>query len=222
MTDQPNAAGIDADPTGQPTGPTANQPDYKALYEAAQAEVASLKSEDWYKRFTGLQGLHQREQEKWKKDLSLLDALKAESETLKAQTSELDTLHKTSLEALTAARSELETKSAQLERITTITKKYPSLLEFIGVDEEGNEFDLLPQGTGEDLEKALSAFSGRIEKLAPKDPQKRPTDGASPRSPAPESATSSSLWGQALEALSKGDVNSYDALYKQHVESLKT
>jgi hypothetical protein len=67
MTDQPNAAGIDADPTGQPTGPTANQPDYKALYEAAQAEVASLKSEDWYKRFTGLQGLHQREQEKWKK-----------------------------------------------------------------------------------------------------------------------------------------------------------
>ena len=222
MTDQPNAAGIDADPTGQPTGPTANQPDYKALYEAAQAEVASLKSEDWYKRFTGLQGLHQREQEKWKKDLSLLEALKTESETLKAQTSDFETKHRTSLEELEAARSELGTKSSQLERLSTITKKYPHLLEFMGVDEDGSEFDLLPQGTGEDLEKALAAFSGRIEKLAPKDQTKRPTDGASPRSPAPDSPTSSSTWAQALDALAKGDVASYDAFYKQHVESLKT
>jgi hypothetical protein len=221
MTFPNDAAGTDADPTGEPTGSTVGQPDYKALYEAAQAEVTNLKSEDWYKRFTGLQALHQREKEKWQSSQSLYDALKIENETLKTQTSDLDTKGKTALEQLESIRSELDTKSAQLSRITTITKKYPSLLEFIGVDEEGNEFDLLPQGTGEELEKALSAFSGRIEKLAPKDQNKRPTDGASPRSPAPDSATSSSTWAQALDALASGDVASYDTLYKQHLESLK-
>jgi Skp family chaperone for outer membrane proteins len=220
MTDQPDAAGIDAGSSGTPADPTVGQPDYKALYEAAQSEVQSLKGEDWFKRFTGLQGLHQREQEKWKKEQSLMDALKSENETLKTQFGEVETKTKTFEEQLHQIRSELDTKSTQLERISTITKKYPTLLEFIGVDEEGNEFDLLPQGTGEELEKALAAFSDRIGKLAPKD-QKRPVEGASPRGPAPDQSTGSTLWAQALDALAKGDVVAYDAFYKQHLDSLK-
>lgn len=222
MTLPSNDAGTAAEPTGETTtGTTGSQPDYRALYEAAQAENAELKGADWYKRFTGLQGLYQREKEKWQNGQSLLEALKTENESLKTQFAEFDGKQKSSLEELDTARSELEIKNAQLERLSTITKKYPHLLEFMGVDEEGGEFDLLPQGTGEELEKALSAFAGRIEKLAPKDQPKRPTDGASPRSPAPESPTPSATWAQALDALAKGDVTAYDALYKQHLETMK-
>jgi hypothetical protein len=207
---------LNAPPTDPGAGGTGDHLDYKALYEATQAEIANLKAEDWHKRFTGLQGMYQREKEKWTKEQALLDALKTENDALKSQTLEFETKHKSSLDELSSKASELEIKSAQLERLSTITKKFPSLLEFMGVDEEGNEFDLLPQGTGEELEKALKTFAN---KMGTKD-TKRPQGGSTPKPPSPETQNNGSLWAQAMDALAKGDVKAYDALYQKHLETL--
>lgn len=206
--------GTTTDPTAISAGSTGDQLDYKSLYEKALLEKEPVKTEDWQKRFTGLQGAYQRDQEKWK-------ATQTELESTKKSLAELTT-GKTSIEEALKARSEEyerlatehEIASHQLDRLTIILTKYPALADF---EAEG----LLPDGTGEEFAKKLDIFAAKIGRTG-KESIAKHLEGATPPTPGTTPATTSaSLWQQAMTALTTGDTVAYDKLYTQFLEESK-
>lgn len=85
---------------------------------------------------------------------------------------------------------------------------------------EGDEKqDLLPDVTGDELRKKLSAFDSQIKTLGlnQQSPQKRNPDGAAPKPPAPDAASKDAVWKQALAALNAGNMDEYNTLYAKYL-----
>lgn len=202
---------------------TDTQPDYQALYQELLQRNEELEKTDWYKRFTGLQASYQREKTTWQDTKALSDSLRQENETLRTQTSELETKHNSVAEQLQALQGELDIERAAANRMRIITTEFPHLLSFLGgTNEDGSPAeDLLPDGTGDELRSKLKAFDARIKTFGPSNVPEKSREGASPKMPVPERSTPESLLAQAIDALRKGDTQAYDQLYAQHLESLK-
>ena len=114
MSDQPlpEPAGVVTEPTVKDAGSPGSQPeDYKALYEQSQREAS-----EWKKRFTGLQGAYQRDQQKWQADGGRIKEL----ETVIAGFDDERKTLRGELESNATALTELEVVKGSLERLKTI------------------------------------------------------------------------------------------------------
>lgn len=139
-----------APPSGEGT------PDYKALYEAAQATLATERAES-AKRLANLQRTFQAEQDLHNQTKSALQTATGELETFKTNFANLETEKgklSTEIEQLKGTSSKLQ---FELERKNLVLKDFPELAEFEGKG-------LLP--AVENMEKASEIYKAFSENLA--------------------------------------------------------
>jgi len=211
------AAGNPPDPTANGAGSQGNQPgDLQAKFDAAQAQITTLttqaaEAESWKNRFTGLQGTYQREQAKWTNDSGRI----SEFEKQIAALSDERTTLQTQIAELTPYKAEVGTLKAQQERQKIIVGEFPDLFPF--------EVDgLLPDGTGDELRRKLTAMRTRLEASNSGALDKRlsgsvppPPGGAPPSGP-------QELLKASLAAFKKGDMAEYQRLQTEYYQSLQT
>jgi len=205
MTDELDTTGADAPTTGGGTSDgTVDQLDYKTLYEQAQAEAT-----DWKKRFAGLQGTYQREQTKWKTDLTHLTELDGLVKGFDDERNQL----KLQLDELSTAKDELEVLKASHERIGIIAKEFPDLLD---METDG----LLPDDSGDDLRKKLAAMRTRLQtagKTAIQDNLK----GAVPPTTSGDAPKGKEELNKArIKAFAEGKTEEYERLTNEYFQQL--
>ncbi len=205
----PNAAVIppvtpDPDPVT-----TVNLPDPVAQAKAEAAE--------WQKRFAGLQGKYQQEQQKWAETAARLLTLDEENKKLSGDL-EAKLVDFTKIdEEKDTYLTELEVKNAELERLKIVTKEFPHLVPLLG---ETEEQDALPDGTGDELRTKLKTLSEKIESMK-KGAQLENQSGASPDNPPATIKGSEALLRQAITAMHEGKMDEYNNLYAQYIEQSK-
>jgi hypothetical protein len=204
MSDQTNTSAADAGAGG--TSQAAPAP-------AAQPVIDWESPQNPYKtRFTGLQGKHQQEQQKWQAESAKLfdvteqlTKLSGEKDSLAAQFDTFKVKHGD----LEDAKGVLE---EQLGRLKTIATEYPDLLAF---EKDG----LLPDGTGDELKAKLTAFRGKLKDMGQQQAVQA-IAGASPTAPTPSQPKSSTdLWNQAKQALTEGKIEEYHKLYEEYIKT---
>lgn len=184
--------------------------DWKALYEAAQAELAN-KTTEWNTRLSGLNKTLTAEKDAHKvtKDQALafqtqiqdltgnIDALKSEKETLGTQKSAIET-----------AKAELE---ATLARKTLIMEKFPALASF---EAQG----LLPQVPAEQAEEVFGKFHQNIQDLRKSQVADQNSGGVPPTPSKKEQTKSSSadLLREASKLALDGKATEYDAMMDKY------
>jgi len=205
MTDQ--AADTTLDTTTPGADPTGSLPD---PIKKAQADAA-----EWQKRFAGLQGKYQQEQEKWATTAAKLLEIDESSKKLAADFEALKVAHQTVDEEKDTYLTELETTKAELERVSIITHEFPQLVPLLGTKPEE---DALPDGSGDELRGKLKTLAEKIESI-----KKGAVDanlaGASPANPPAALKGNEALLKQALTAMHEGRMDDYNKLYTQYVES---
>jgi hypothetical protein len=207
MTDPIDAAGNPIVPPVPDAGATGGLPD--EAIKKAQAETA-----EWQKRFGGLQGKYQQEQEKWATTAAQLLTVDEANKKLTADYEALKTLHATVDEEKDTYFTDLELTKAQLERLSIVTMEFPHLLPLLGSKPEE---DTLPDGTGDELRAKLKVMSEKIESI-----KKGAVDanilGASPDNPPSSLKGDEGLRKQMFTAMREGRMDDYNKLYAQIVE----
>jgi hypothetical protein len=161
------------DPTDPPP-PTPPPGDPEKVDWKARAEKAEGLAEQWETRFKGLQPNYQSMKAKADSTLTELEATRAELQTEKGKYQSLAASGDESQKTIAQLQAERDQAVSASTRLTTIAAEFPQLLKFIGVEEDGSPFDLLPNGTGEDLRKNLQRFAARTP--APPPPSDPPGD----------------------------------------------
>jgi len=204
MTEPTSDAGTATDATADGAASSGNQPDYKALCEAAQVEAA-----DWKKRFTGLQGTYQRELLKWQ------DATKRVSE-LEATLAGADDHRKTlvaEIETLRPMKAELDTVRAAMDRQKLIVSEFPGLFS---LEVKG----LLPADTGDALRVKLNdlkALMAATEKSAIQDK----LEGGVPPTPSGDQPKGPKELQKAMnEAFRAGKTDEYNKLADEYYKAI--
>jgi len=198
--------GTDASTTGGETTPaeTVDQLDYQNLYTQAQAEAA-----DWKKRFTGLQGSYQREQQKWKTDTTRLTELDS---LVKGFDDERTSL-KTQIDELLLAQGELEVLKASHERIGIIAKEFPDLLD---MEADG----LLPDDTGDDLRKKLTAMRTRLQAVGKTAIQDNLKGAVPPTTSGDAPKGKEELNKARIKAFTEGNIEEYERLTNEYFQQV--
>jgi hypothetical protein len=208
MSDQPlpEPAGVATEPAVKDAGTPGSQPeDFKAQFEQSQREAG-----EWKKRFIGLQGAYQRDQQKWQTD----SARVRELETLIAGFDDDRKTLRGELEANATALTELEVVKGSLERLKTITSEYSDLLPF---EKDG----LLPDGVGDELRTRLNAFREKLAALG-KLAIEQKLEGSVPPKPKGETPRNSSeLLQAAIGEMKKGNPQEYQRLYDDYLQAVK-
>lgn len=194
--------------TTAPDSPTISAP------VAAVSPAPVTEEVDWKKRFTGLQGTYQREQEKWKADTArikelegLLAGLDTERNSLQAKVDELAPLPE-----------KYAVLQAQHERFSIIAGEFPALI----TDERDG---LLPTGSGDELRAKLTKIVERRQASvqdAGKAAAGKLLEGAVPPTPSGvQPQGSEQLYKAALAALREGKTAEYKDLYDQYIKALQ-
>jgi hypothetical protein len=208
MTDQIPAAGDTTVTTGTATVTPGALPEDPI--KKAQAETA-----EWQKRFGGLQGKYQQEQEKWAQTAAKLIEIDEANKKLIGEYEALKTAHATIDEEKDTYLTELETTKAQLDRVSIITHEFPQLVPLLGLKPEE---DALPDGTGDELRGKLKTLAEKIESIK-KGAVDSNVSGASPANPPASIKGSEGLLHQALTAMREGRMDEYNKLYTQYIET---
>ena len=204
MTDQIDAAG-NLTVTPAPIGAAATVVLPDAIVKA-QAE-----SMEWQKRFAGLQGKYQQEQEKWAQTAAKLLEVDESSKKVVGEFEALKVEHSKTAEEKDTYFTELELKKAELERVSIVTKEFPQLVPLL-------QDDVLPDGTGDELRGKLKILAERIESIK-KGEFATNLAGASPASPPqglPKGTDAIKL--QMMTAMREGRMDDYNKFYAQYVE----
>jgi hypothetical protein len=197
------------DPGAQPpatgTGGTDGTTDWKAKYDQAV-----LESQEYQKRFTGLQGKYQQELERWKQDSTKVTDLSTQLQAAITQKVDVDTQLATTKEQQDRLQTELEVTKATNARMTLIITKFPQLVPFL---------DVLPDGSAEELEPKLQAFADKLDKFGSMTSGefKKGETPPAPQGKVPGDAAT--LWKQVLEAAQKGDMVAYNSLYAEYLKA---
>jgi hypothetical protein len=203
MTDQIDAAGnLPVTPAIEPVTP-GPLPD--AILKA-QADAV-----EWQRRFAGLQGKYQQEQEKWAQTAAKLLEVDESSKKVVGEFEALKVEHSKTAEEKDTYFTELELKKAELERVSIVTKEFPQLVPLL-------QDDVLPDGTGDELRGKLKILAERIESIK-KGEFATNLAGASPESPPqgiPKGIDAIRL--QMMTAMREGRMDDYNKFYAQYVE----
>lgn len=182
-----------------------SQPDYKSMYETAVTEAA-----DWKKRFTGLQGAYQRDQQKWQVDSARVKELETTVQGLDTERTSL----RSELEQAQALKTQLDTLHAAAERQKIIMTEFP---ELAAMESKG----LLPSDTGDTLRTKLKELQGVFANVGT-DAVKKTLEGAVPPPPSGDAPKGPKELQAAMNrAFKDGRMDEYEALYVEFVESSK-
>lgn len=215
----------EGDPTAVP--PSTNPPapagsgdtDYRRLYEDAQRQAA-----DWEKRFKGLQPNYQNVASERDQLRTELEEARAQLQTESGKYTSLASQHDTVSSRVAELEQQVQSATAKAERLGVIAGEFPHLLPFIGRDEEGNPFDLLPSGQGDDLRRALKIFSERTPSAPPSaaPPAQISDNGESPPPPHGDNTpeTPEAMFKRAKEHFAKGEMNEYNSLMNAYYKAL--
>jgi hypothetical protein len=199
------------------------QPDYKALYEQAQAEVKTLKSEEWHKRAIGWQQTYNDLKAKYDSDTSRLTVLDDEYKSTVAKLAEHENAVGVLRSELDQTKADLSNKSTKLERQEMIIREFPQLLPFMGSKKEDGtlEPDVLPDGTGDELRSKLNTFSSRVQIYGAAGAQMN-LAGSSPGAPSGNKPDAvGDAWQKVLSAVRSGDTKEYDEAYSAFIAAKK-
>ena len=208
MSEQPfpEPAGVTTEPAVKDAGSPGGQPeDFKAQFEQSQREAS-----EWKKRFTGLQGAYQRDQQKWQTD----SARVRELETLIAGFDDERKTLRGELESNATALTELEVVKGSLERLKTITAEYSDLLPF---EKDG----LLPDGAGDELRTRLNAFREKLAALGKQAIEQKLEGSVPPKPKAETPRNSAELLQAAISEMKKGNPQEYQRLYDEYLQAVK-
>jgi len=187
-TDVTPTAELALDPTAQGAGNQPVQPDYEK------------QTTEWQKRFTGLQGKYQQEQDRWKATQA---TIATELDTAKSELARWQADKKLTDDALSTLQSrydtditELDIMRARTSRLDLLVKEFPELLP---LESKG----ALPDGVeAEELRPKLTALREALGQrtVAVAAGATPPSPGGSPAS------TTDELQKLANEATTKGDL----------------
>lgn len=197
-------------------GKTGDPTDYKALFEAEKA-----KSAEWQNRFTGLQREYQKDHDTVSQQATKIFDLTKALETKSGEFETLNIAHTKTKEEHDTRLTEYDVLKAQNERMMVIVQKFPTLIPYLSAkSEDGNEVvDLLPDGTGPELEKKLAIFANQVAKAGADDKSKNFM--VTPPPPNNQTRTAEVVQAEYMEALSKGDVALYNKLVDEYLDVTK-
>jgi len=215
MEPQTNAADVaPVTPESQTPVTPSNQPDFKAMYEDAQAKflAAQTEAQTNMSRFVGMQGKYQTEKSKWESQMAQVKDLPTQLATTQEQFDKAQQEAQQLKEQLDLANSEAQVARLQADRLNIIVKEFPQLLQF---EADG----LLPDDSGDELRTKLTAFSKRLTDIGG-DAFKQMMIGASPASPTSAGQKSATdLWKEVGEALRTGNMAEYDKAYAAYLQA---
>lgn len=203
----------ETDPTGNAALATGAEIDPSIIAAAAgtgsqldtEAKLKALQDErdQWMKRFTGMQGSYQKQQEAAAAAAAKLEETNKLVEALTAAKTEVETKLTEFEKGLLEKSSQLEMANTKVQRYETVLNKYPQLLPFL---------DLLPEGTGEEFEKKLNVFAERLQTMGAESLASFKKMSTPPAPPATETSSSDYL-KQAQAAARSGDMEGYHKYY---------
>lgn len=213
MEPEENAAGTTPDPTitYSGTGTTSNLPDDPVKKALAEAE-------EWKKRFAGLQGKYQQEQNKWTESAAKMLEFDEQNKKLSGELEAIRAESAKALEEKDVFHTDLELKSTELDRLKIIMKEFPHLIPLLGEKEED---DVLPDGTGDELRGKLKTMSEKINtfKQGAKEEHRA---GESPSNPPASVTGNEAKLRMAIDAMKAGNMAEYNKLYAEYIESSKS
>ncbi len=164
------------------------------------------KATEWQQRFTGLQGRFQKEQNRAAELQAQLQEAQDKLTALMGEKDEVSTKFTGLNEQHGSLTKEHAASKVQLERLKLIAMEYADLLP---LEMQG----LLPDGAGDELKGKLAAYRTFLQAQTQQAQAKMAADATPPPAPPAQGSTNpEDLMKQAVEALRKGDVDTYNQL----------